>query len=276
MGPLFARQLGLVITAIALVLAVRQVDANQSVPLIDISNPSTPMLGGFTSSGGSSSGLPPTGTPAPTGNLNPHMTWKGWVFVGIVILVFIALLLSLAPMFALLGLAGVVLYLCQIITADELFSGLVNNGVLAIAMLFVIVHPVVALPMMKVMVNWILGKVPENGLRHSKAFGAGAARMARFKLCTLCLITSPFLENTPQVAMFTPLVTQHCREVGMSPSQILMPMCFCVLLGNWALLGSSSNVIISGLLEHLNLGKLDFFEMAKVNSILAMPVLIYC
>lgn len=229
-------------------------------------------------------------TVAPSGAADIPVTWKTYFFGFIVLAVFVALLMSIAPVFSILCSAAVLLYLFGIIDDAELFAGLTNNGVLSIAMLYVVVHPVVDLPMMKVMVQRVLGSMErpaDSALRSGAAAvihsGADATspemlalgRWARLKICVVSMIISPFLENTPQTAMFTPLVSEHCRKIGLAPSQILMPMTFAVLLANYFPLGYSSNLIVSGLMEKQGLGSLPLWELAKVNLPLLLPVLAY-
>lgn len=227
--------------------------------------------------------VPPTATDVP-------VTWKTYFFGCIVGVVFVCLMLSIAPVFSVLCSAAVFMYLVGIVNEAELFSGLVNNGVLSIAMLYVVVHPVVDLPLMKLLIQKVLGSshaaVSEDITDTRPAIlrsGANAlspemislGRWARFKVCLLSILSSSFLENTPQTAMFTPLVTEHCRKIGLAPSQILMPMTFAILLGNYFPLGYSSNLIVSGLMEKQGLGELPLFELAKVNLPLLLPVLAY-
>jgi Na+/H+ antiporter NhaD/arsenite permease-like protein len=234
-------------------------------------------------------------TPAPTNSTmiivgSGQMSAQSTFFAVLVVVVFVALLLSLAPMFSILAACSVLLYLTNIISADDLFAGMVNNGVLAIAMLYVVVHPVVKLPLMKLLIKKILGSAKSilqvsPSSPSASLLGASAnatrpevlrlARYARLKICLLSLLVTPFLENTPQVAMFVPLVTEHCRNIGLAPSQILMPMTFAILLGNYATLGATSNLIIQGLMEKHGVGNLSFFELAKVNMPLLIPVLAY-
>ncbi|CUG92305.1 sodium/sulphate symporter, putative [Bodo saltans] len=203
-----------------------------------------------------------------------------------VICVFVTLMLSVAPVFSILGTAGMVLYITGIINQTQLFAGLVNNGVLSIAMLYVVVHPVVHLPLLKRLFEKVLGeahRAPGSFGSHPLNTGADAlspemlsiGKWARFKVCLLSLILSPFLENTPHTAMVTPLLSEHCRKIGLAPSQILMPMTFAVLLGNYFPLGFSSNLVVSGLMEQHNLGELPLWELAKVNLPMAIPVILY-
>jgi di/tricarboxylate transporter len=214
------------------------------------------------------------------------VSWKTYFFAVLICCVFVALMRSVAPVFSVLASAGMVLYITDIINDVQLFSGLVNNGVLSIAMLYVVVHPVVDLPLMKLLIQKVLGNATTaNNPVGSHPLNTGAnalspemlstGRWARLKVCLMSLMISPFLENTPHTAMVTPLLSEHCRKIGLAPSQILMPMTFAVLLGNYFPLGFSSNLVVSGLMEKHGFGELPLFELAKVNLPMLLPVLAY-
>jgi Na+/H+ antiporter NhaD/arsenite permease-like protein len=60
---------------------------------------------------------------------------------------------------------------------------------------------------------------------------------------------SAFLNNTPVVAMFLPVVSDICRRTGISPSKLYMPLSTAATLGGLCtLIGTSTNLIISGLI----------------------------
>lgn len=224
-------------------------------------------------------------TPRPT-DADIPVSWKTYLFATLLICVFVALMMSVAPVFSILATGGMVLYIFGIIDQVQLFAGLVNNGVLSIAMLYVVVHPVVELPMMKLLIRKVLGEPGSRRggvAKHPLNTGADAlspemlsiAKWARLKICLLSLVISPFLENTPHTAMVAPLLSEHCRKIGLAPSQILMPMTFAILLGNYFPLGFSANLVVSGLMENHGFGELPLYELAKVNLPLLLPVLAY-
>jgi di/tricarboxylate transporter len=92
---------------------------------------------------------------------------------------------------------------------------------------------------------------------------------------------SAFLNNTPIVAMLIPGVVSWTRRVGRSPSRYLMPVSFAAIVGGTVtLIGTSTNVVVSGLLEDAGEPGMGFFEIAKVGlpfavlSVILMVVLV--
>ncbi len=76
---------------------------------------------------------------------------------------------------------------------------------------------------------------------------------------------SAFFPNTPLVAMLMPDVIGWCRNRGISPSRYLMPISFAALLGGVVtLLGTSTNLVVSGLLDQRDGSPLGVFEMTAI------------
>jgi Na+/H+ antiporter NhaD/arsenite permease-like protein len=60
---------------------------------------------------------------------------------------------------------------------------------------------------------------------------------------------SAFLNNTPVVAMFIPIVREWCRLTRISPSKLFIPLSYAAVLGGaCTLIGTSTNLLVQGLL----------------------------
>src|SRR3546814_17380841 len=71
---------------------------------------------------------------------------------------------------------------------------------------------------------------------------------------------SAFVNNTPIVATVTAAVEHWSRRFGISPSQLLLPMNYATILGGMTtLLGTSTNLIVAGLVVAAGLPALDIF-----------------
>ena len=58
-------------------------------------------------------------------------------------------------------------------------------------------------------------------------------------------LLSGFMNNTPIVAMYLPIVSSWARRIRMSPSKLFMPLSFAAILGGkLTLIGSSSNIVV--------------------------------
>lgn len=100
------------------------------------------------------------------------------------------------------------------------------------------------------------------GLRETGATAAAAPAVlgrpasvpaAQLRLMAPVAVLSAFINNTPVVAMYLPLVRDWAKRIRVSPSKLLMPLSFASILGGQlTLIGSASNLIVMGLyLDHL-------------------------
>jgi di/tricarboxylate transporter len=87
---------------------------------------------------------------------------------------------------------------------------------------------------------------------------------------------SAWLPNTVTTAVFLPIALGICQKMNISPSKVLMPLAFAVILGGTCtLIGTSTNLVISGRLKDYGLEPISLFEMTPVGVPLAIAGLIY-
>ncbi|HSL25599.1 MAG TPA: SLC13 family permease, partial [Acidimicrobiia bacterium] len=99
----------------------------------------------------------------------------------------------------------------------------------------------------------------------------GGGRWALTRLLVPSAAASAFLNNTPIVAMLMPQVRSWAEARGRSASLFLMPLSFAALLGGVVtLIGTSTNLVISGLLETVGEPQLGFFEISAVGLPIAI------
>jgi di/tricarboxylate transporter len=80
---------------------------------------------------------------------------------------------------------------------------------------------------------------------------------------------SSVLNNTPIVAVLVPEMSAWAARRGKSPSRFLMPISFAAILGGTVtVIGTSTNLVVSGLMDAAGLEPIGFFEMTK----LALPI----
>jgi hypothetical protein len=90
-------------------------------------------------------------------------------------------------------------------------------------------------------VDWYVGRL----LGNPKTCAGAQLRL----LCSTTFV-SAFLNNTPIVAVMIPIVTRWGRTIGISASQLLIPLSYGAIIGGTCtLIGTSTNLVVSGLLE---------------------------
>ncbi len=146
----------------------------------------------------------------------------------------------------------VILLLFGILTPREALGGFSNEGMLTVALLFIVAGAV----QKSGMTDYIV----EKWLRKSRT-ETGA--MVRFFVPISML--SAFLNNTPIVVTFTPTIKNWCEERGIAPSKFLIPLSYATILGGTiTLMGTSTNIVVHGMLLDYGLDGFSLFTLSAV------------
>ena len=185
------------------------------------------------------------------------MPWEAWATLGTVALLALAMARSWAsPDTVLLG--GMTLLMTLGLFSDEKLlpsaadaaRGLGNVGLVTIGVLFVIAEGLRQTGAMSMIAKPLLGR-PKN------------VPQAQMRLMLPVAGLSAFLNNTPIVAMYMPVVNDWCRKSGISPSKLFLPLSYAAILGGkCTLIGTSTNIVVLGLIQdRQKLGGLDGVEI---------------
>jgi len=129
--------------------------------------------------------------------------------------------------------------------------------------------------------------IVSEGLLRTGALGVLANRLetmsqgreSRFMVLTLgiVLVSSAFLNNTPVVAMFIPVVLGISRKIGINPSHVLIPLSYAAILGGTcSLIGTSTNLLVATIVaQEEGLRELRMFEFTALGAILSAAGMIY-
>src|SRR5262245_13454015 len=159
--------------------------------------------------------------------------------------------------------AVIVLALMHVITPEQAFSGFANSGVLLVAALFIVAAALRETGVMDFVGHRLLGRI-------------NSEVPALIAIAGLLLVKSFFLTNTPIVAMMLPVVIDWCRKRQVSPSRLLIPLSFLsILSGTCTLIGTSTNVVMHGLLLKAGLPGMSFLEIGYVGIPCAIVGTIY-
>jgi di/tricarboxylate transporter len=90
------------------------------------------------------------------------------------------------------------------------------------------------------------------------------------------VVLSAFVNNTPIVVMMIPIVLGISRHHGVAPSKLLIPISYASILGgSCTLIGTSTNLVVSGVAVAEGLPPLTMFETAPIGLICAVIGIIY-
>ena len=90
------------------------------------------------------------------------------------------------------------------------------------------------------------------------------------------MVISAFLNNTPVVVIFIPLMTALAERLHRSASSLMIPLSYVSILGGMTtLIGSSTNLLVSGAAVQAGEAPLSFFDFTLPGSVLALAGLIF-
>lgn len=189
--------------------------------------------------------------------------WDAWATIAVVAAMVVALVLSVAsPDVVLLCSLGMLLVL-GILTPEEAFAGLSNNAVLTVGALFVVaagVHHTGALGFVD---RVLFPRIP-------------STRAATGRLMLVTASLSAFLNNTPIVAMLIHRVRRWCEENDVPASKLMIPLSFGAILGGMTtLIGTSTNLLVAGLMQSSGYEPLGLFDLAWVGVPAAIGGILY-
>ena len=186
------------------------------------------------------------------------MTVEAWFVLAVVAAVLAVLVTNrVSPAVAMTG-GMVVVLVAGVVTPEEALAGFSNPAPLTVAALFVLARAVEKTGALTPLVRAAMGQ--KDGVRRSLT-----------RLVVPTTIASAFLNNTPIVAMLLPQVRSWAEARKHSPSLYLMPLSFAALLGGVVtLIGTSTNLVISGLLVNAGEPELGFFEITAVGLPIAV------
>jgi di/tricarboxylate transporter len=144
-----------------------------------------------------------------------------------------------------------------VITAGEGLAGFSNTATITVAAMFILsagLFKTGAVNFLGVLVNRIF----------QQNFYA-----AMISVMILVGFLSAFINNTPVIAIFLPVLLGVARETRISASKILMPVSFASMFGGvCTLIGTSTNILVSSIAEKNNLPAFTMFEFAPLGIIL--------
>ena len=154
----------------------------------------------------------------------------------------------------------------RVITLDEALEGFSNEGMLSVGMLYIVAGALENTGALHRIGYWFLGS------RRSSVF------LKLLRLTVPLTTASAFINNTPLVAMTIPVVRSWAEKNRYALSKFLIPLSYATILGGvCTLIGTSTNLVVHGLLLRNGLPGMSFFEISKVGVPLAVAgVLFIC
>lgn len=192
------------------------------------------------------------------------MTPAGWTVVAVILLCIGLLVISNVAV-DVIFLGGLsILIITKVITPAEALVGFSNEGMLTVAALYIVAAGLKETGAIQYVVETIIGS-------------SRTIRWAQVRIMGPVMVISAFMNNTPVVASFIPALEDWSRKNRIPASKLLIPLSYAAIMGGTCtLIGTSTNLIINGLLiEKASTQTIAFFEPAWIGIPCAIAGFLY-
>ena len=154
-----------------------------------------------------------------------------------------------------MGAIGVLL-LFDVLSWQEAISGFSNPAVITIGAIFIMSRALVKTGFLEVFADFLAKK------------GGNQKWLTIFIFLLTVSIISGFINNTAAVAIFIPLAIDLCQRFRISPTKVLLPLSYAAIFGGTlTLIGTSTNLIVSSVMEEFKMAPFSMFEFTKLGII---------
>lgn len=192
------------------------------------------------------------------------MTTQGIIVLIIILAMIVALVKEAMRPGLILFSAIIFLMIFGSINASEALAGFSNKGMMTIAILFVV----------------------SEGVRQSGAINKlataflpkrrGNTRSLFLRLMFPISFMSAFLNNTPIVIIFAPIIKKWAENLNLSAQKFLIPLSYATILGGiCTLIGTSTNLVVHGLMLDNGFKGFSMFELGFIGIPLAFTGYLY-
>ena len=184
--------------------------------------------------------------------------------VAIIIVALIAFIFEWLPADLTAMSVAVILILFKLVSPEEGISGFANNATITVMAMFILSAGITKTGVIQIVRDLLM---------------KWGGKKASQQILVMGLIIGPisaFINNTAVVAIFLPIVEAWCKQRKISVSKLLIPLSFVTILGGMlTLIGTSTNILASGISQQLGYGEFGLFQFTKLGIITFTIGLIY-
>ena len=157
------------------------------------------------------------------------------------------------------------LFLCAgIISPKEMLEGFSNKGMITVALLFLVSEGVRQSGALTQIINRILPQ------------GKTTVFKAQSRILPSIAFISAFLNNTPVVVIFAPIIKRWAKSVNLPATKFLIPLSYVTILGGLCtLIGTSTNLVVHGMMIEAGYEGLSMFELSWIGVPVTLAGIIY-
>lgn len=192
------------------------------------------------------------------------MSFDALFSIAIMLFCFATLMLSRISPDIIMSAGLSLLLVFGILTPQEALAGFANEGMLTVAVLYIVVSGLTETGAVGWIVQSLLGR--PRSIAH-----------AQLRLMMPVTILSAFLNNTPVVAVFIPAAKDWAKRHRLTLSKLMIPLSYASIAGGTCtLIGTSTNLVVNGLIqEQDNYTGLSMFELLWIGAPIVSVVLLF-
>ncbi len=192
------------------------------------------------------------------------MELSGYITLAVILFMIVALLKEVMRPGLIMFTTLVVFMAANIISSDEALAGFSNKAMITVGILFLV----------------------SEGFKQTGALSKLATVMLPKKRAPIPRLimrltipiagVSAFLNNTPMVIIFAPMIKKWAEKLGLPSQKFLIPLSYATIFGGTCtLIGTSTNLVVYGMMRDRGIEGLGMFELAKVGIFVAIAGFIY-
>lgn len=153
----------------------------------------------------------------------------------------------------------IVLVLTGVISPEEGVAGFSNSATMTVAFMFVLSAALLKTGALQSVAHRLAGIFQKNH------------HLGMLLMMLLIAVISAFVNNTPVVAVFIPVVIQIAYSTGQAPTKMLIPLSYASIMGGMCtLVGTSTNILVNGIAEQYGVAGFGMFQLTPIGGILLL------
>ena len=161
--------------------------------------------------------------------------------------------------------SGAVVFLCAgILTPRDLLEGFSNKGMITVALLFLVSEGVRRSGLLEQLLARLLPK------------GRSTVKRVQLRMMPVIAFVSAFLNNTPVVVIFAPMIKRWAERAKLPATKFLIPLSYVTILGGMCtLIGTSTNLVVHGMVLDAGYEGFTMFELGLIGVPIAIAGMAY-
>ncbi|MEA5540945.1 SLC13 family permease [Limnoraphis robusta Tam1] len=184
--------------------------------------------------------------------------------LGILVIALTCFIFELLPVDTTAICVAVVLMIFGLVTPEEGIAGFGNSATITVMAMFILSAGITRTGVVQ---------IARDGLTK---WGGNNLTQQIIAMGVIVGPISGLINNTAVVAIFLPIIEDWCKKQRISVSKLLMPLSFVTILGGMiTLIGTSTNILASGVSKKLGYGEFSIFQFTKLGILTFLIGLVY-